>query len=151
MNRIHSPRPAPTGRRILIIEDNLDGRETLRTLLELLGHQVDVAEDGPEGIAKALERHPEIAVVDIGLPRMDGYQVAQQLRAALGRHIFLIAHTGYGQPEDRQRALAAGFDVYLVKPADFEKLFSYLSVAQGTSPDGEASDSAGLSPLGIRH
>ena len=129
MNRTKSNRPARAGRHILVVEDNPDGRETLRVLLELLGHRVDVAADGSEGVAKALALRPEIAVVDIGLPVLDGYQVARQLRAALGRDIFLIAHTGYGQPEDRQRALAAGFDLHLVKPVEVEELSACLSQA----------------------
>jgi CheY-like chemotaxis protein len=109
-------------RRILIVEDNYDGRETLRTLLQLLRHRVEVAVDGLEGVEKGLGGKPEIAIVDIGLPRLDGYQVAQQLRAAFGSDIYLIAHTGYGLPEDRRRALHAGFNAHLVKPADLQEL-----------------------------
>src|SRR5262245_48957672 len=114
-----SPSRVAAGLRVLVIEDHPDGRATLRTLLELLGYQVEVAEDGPGGVARALLHPPDIALVDIGLPQLDGYQVAEQLRAALGPRIYLVAQTGYGRPEDRQRALAAGFDVHLVKPLDF--------------------------------
>jgi two-component system, sensor histidine kinase len=118
---------APSGLRILIVEDNKDSRETLRTLLELLGHHVDVAEDGVEGIHKALSCSPTIALVDVGLPILDGYKVAQCIRTVLGRGIFLVAHTGYGQPEDRRRAFEAGFDAHLVKPVDWLELNSWLS------------------------
>jgi two-component system, sensor histidine kinase len=118
---------APSGLRILIVEDNKDSRETLRTLLELLGHQVDVAEDGVEGVHKALTSSPTVALVDVGLPFLNGYQVAQCIRTVLGRSIFLVAHTGYGQPEDRRRAFEAGFDAHLVKPVDWLELNSWLS------------------------
>lgn len=105
--------------RILIIEDNPDGREALRDLLELWGHEVDVAENGPLGVDLALARTPQAALVDIGLPEMDGYEVALRIRAgADGRGPYLVAVTGYGQPEDRDRALAAGFQAHLVKPVD---------------------------------
>ncbi len=124
----HAPRfHRPAGsRRILIIEDNTDGRETLRTLLELLGHRVETAEDGVKGLDKALSWRPEIALIDIGLPVLDGYEVARQLRRALGHSITLIAHTGYGQPEDRRRAFEAGFEAHLVKPVDLHELFHLL-------------------------
>jgi signal transduction histidine kinase/CheY-like chemotaxis protein len=118
--------PEPVSRRILLVEDNPDGRETLRLLLQVWGHRVDVAEDGRQGLQKALSRRPEVALVDIGLPEMDGYEMAQKVRAALGRQIFLIAITGYGQPHDRWRALEAGFDVHLVKPFDPEALQELL-------------------------
>jgi two-component system, sensor histidine kinase len=118
---------APSGLRILIVEDNKDSRETLRTLLELLGPQVDVAEDGVEGVHKALTSSPTVALVDVGLPFLNGYQVAQCIRTVLGRSIFLVAHTGYGQPEDRRRAFEAGFDAHLVKPVDWLELNSWLS------------------------
>ena len=114
---------------ILLVEDHVDGRETLRRLLELVGHYVDVAPNGIEGVAKALAAHPEVAVVDIGLPRLDGYCVAQAVRAALGHSIFLIAYTAYGWPEDREKALESGFDVHLVKPVDWPELDHWLAVA----------------------
>jgi CheY-like chemotaxis protein len=104
--------------RVLIVEDNRDSRESLRWLLELWGHEVEVAEDGQRGVAEALRWKPDTAVVDIGLPLLDGYQVARQVRAALRDRVVLIALTGYGKPEDRSRALQAGFDVFLTKPAD---------------------------------
>jgi CheY-like chemotaxis protein len=114
------------GLRILIVEDNPDGRDMLRLLLELLGHEVIVAADGEEGVEKALAWRPEVAVVDIGLPRLDGYSVARRLRRELGGDIFLITQTGYGRPEDQQQALAAGFDVHLTKPADPVELINHL-------------------------
>ncbi len=113
---------APPGRRILIVEDNDDGRESLRLLLELLGHQVEVARDGVEGIRKALASPPDVALVDIGLPRMDGYQVAERIRAGLGRKVLLVACTAYTRPEDRERALRSGFDAHLAKPIEFPAL-----------------------------
>jgi CheY-like chemotaxis protein len=113
-------------RRILIIEDNPDGRETLRLLLQLWHHKIEVAVDGKEGIAKALAGRPDVALVDIGLPEMDGYQVATQLRQALGKTIRLIAMTGYGQFHDSRRAREAGFDQHLIKPVDPEELRQLL-------------------------
>jgi CheY-like chemotaxis protein len=113
--------------RVLIVEDNQDSRDSLRILLELLGHEVDVAADGVEGIYKALTWRPVVALVDVGLPMLDGYQVAQCIRTVLGRSIFLVAHTGYGQPEDRRRALEAGFDAHLVKPVNWLELNRWLS------------------------
>jgi signal transduction histidine kinase/ActR/RegA family two-component response regulator len=107
------------GLHVLVVEDNHDGRESLRDLLEIWGYEVSLAEDGPQGIEKALSLRPEVALVDIGLPGLDGNEVARRVRAVLGNEqISLIAMTGYGQPEDRRRALQAGFDRYLVKPVD---------------------------------
>jgi CheY-like chemotaxis protein len=125
--------------RVLIVEDNPDGRETLRVLLELLGHQVQVAVDGAQGIQKALAWHPEVALVDIGLPRLDGFQVARRLRIVFGQRIFLIAQTGYGRPEDRRHGLAAGFDAYLVKPLSLEDLCAWLAraMARISPPRGQ--------------
>lgn len=103
-------------RRILLVEDNSDARQALKDLLELWGHQVQVAQDGLDGVAMALEVRPELALVDIGLPGLDGYHVARELRARVGEDIRLVAITGYGGPEDQHRALQAGFDHHLVKP-----------------------------------
>jgi CheY-like chemotaxis protein len=113
---------AVEARRVLIVEDNPDSRTILKMLLEVWGHEVEAAEDGREGVAKALAWRPEVAVVDIGLPYLDGLQVAAQVRSALGRAVRLIALTAYAQPEDRRRAFAAGFDFFLAKPADPDQL-----------------------------
>jgi signal transduction histidine kinase/CheY-like chemotaxis protein len=114
------------GRHVLVVEDNPDGRETLRLMLEMWGHQVEVAADGQQGVEQALALRPDVALVDIGLPVLDGYEVARRVRAALGRDIFLIALTGYGQPHDHRRAFEAGFDAHLVKPAEPEELHDLL-------------------------
>ncbi len=119
--------PPEHPRRILIIEDNDDGRRILKRLLQLQGHVVETAHDGVEGLQRALSLRPEIALVDIGLPGIDGYEVARRVRAELGNDTFLVAITGYGQPDDRARALAAGFDLHLVKPVDPQNLFNVLS------------------------
>ncbi len=116
-----------TPKKILLIEDNEDNRETLQELLQMYGHEVDVAVDGPEGVQRALSLRPDIALVDIGLPGMDGYEVARQIRNQLGSKIFLIALTGYGQPGDRLRTAEAGFNLHLIKPAKIEELEAIFS------------------------
>lgn len=121
-------RPACTcSRRILVIEDNDDSRDTLRMLLELWGHVVQVAPDGPQGLEKALQWHPEVALVDIGLPGMSGLEVAQHVRHARQDRIRLIALTAWSGPEDRRRALEAGFHHFMSKPADLDQLARLLS------------------------
>lgn len=115
--------PPPLGdtsppRRVLIVEDQPDSREMLRIVLELFGHRVEVAADGRDGFDKALAFRPEVGLLDIGLPYLDGYQLARKIRATLGGAVLLIALTGYGSAEDRRRALDAGFNVHLTKPAD---------------------------------
>ncbi|HEX4959871.1 MAG TPA: ATP-binding protein [Thermoanaerobaculia bacterium] len=117
---------------VLVVEDNFDGRESLRDLLEIWGHEVTLAADGIEGVDKALSVFPDVALVDIGLPGLDGNEVARRIRSALGGgEISLIAMTGYGQPEDRRRALQAGFDRYLVKPVDPGALAQLLGEMRG--------------------
>ncbi|MGE5528370.1 MAG: ATP-binding protein [Patescibacteria group bacterium] len=115
-------------RRVLIIEDNVDLAESLRELLELDGHEVAIAYSGPEGLALAREFQPEILLCDIGLPGMDGYEVARAFHAdeAL-KGVYLVALTGYAQPEDLQRAAGAGFDRHLAKPPDLGELERMLA------------------------
>jgi two-component system, sensor histidine kinase len=106
-------------RRILLIEDDDDARESLRMLLEKSGHEVYEAVDGPAGVEKALEVQPDVVVIDVGLPGLDGYEVAARIRSASAcRATRLIAVTGYAQSEYRARAEIAGFNEYLVKPVD---------------------------------
>jgi CheY-like chemotaxis protein len=108
-----------SGRRILVADDNRDSAESLGMLLELAGHRVRLAYDGQEALDVAGEFLPEVLLLDIGLPRMDGYQVAARLRQD-SRHngMLLVAVTGYGTESDRDRGRAAGFDHHLVKPVD---------------------------------
>jgi CheY-like chemotaxis protein len=95
--------------------------------LELLGHQVRVAANGPQGLEQVLEWHPDAALVDIGLPELDGYQLAQQVRAVLGGQVFLIALTAYTTLEDRQLAQKAGFNAHISKPTDLDDLIHLLA------------------------
>ncbi len=124
-----SPAVEPTsGVRLLIVEDNEDARLALRDLCELWGHHVTVAADGLQGLAALESLRPDVALVDIGLPGIDGYEVARRARAALGgRPLRLIALTGYGAPEQVRRALDAGFDLHLIKPVDPARLERLLS------------------------
>jgi len=111
----------PPGRlRVLLAEDNEDAREILQVALEQSGHAVEHCGDGDAAIATALQRRPDAMLIDLGLPGQDGFAVARAVRKALGRAVRLVALTGYGQPSDRDRALAAGFDAFLVKPASLE-------------------------------
>jgi CheY-like chemotaxis protein len=122
--------PSPPGRSILIIEDNADARDALRVLLELDGHAVEAAEEGNAALDLARATDPDVALVDIGLPGMDGYEIARRLRARDARRPVLIALTGYGQPEDRRRATEAGFDEMLVKPVDPTTLAEMLATLE---------------------
>jgi CheY-like chemotaxis protein len=117
---------APVRRRVLIVEDNDDARRMLRHLLERSGHEVHEAADGRAGLEQTLSLRPDAAVVDIGLPGLDGYEVARRVRAAGHAGVLLIAVTGYGQPGDRQRSGEAGFDAHLTKPVDPLALESLL-------------------------
>jgi PAS domain S-box-containing protein len=118
---------AGAARRVLIVEDNDDARDMLRTLLELQSHVVREAVDGPSGIETAQQFQPDVAIIDIGLPGLDGYEVAHLLRTTAGtKNMRLIALTGYGSPTDAQRARAAGFDVHLVKPVHPDRLLEIL-------------------------
>ena len=133
-------------RRILVIEDNNDVRDLLRLKLRQLGHAVEAAEDGTEGLEKLLASPPEVALVDIGLPGIDGYEIARRTRERLGDGVYLVALTGYGQTEDKEKALAAGFDVHLTKPADFVDLQNVLAHASV----GEAGNTLANSEVGER-
>jgi PAS domain S-box-containing protein len=126
------PRPRHAGttpRTILVIEDNVDGAQSLADVLELHGHRVRVARDGRSGIALARELQPDVILCDIGLPDVDGYDVARTLRRE-GRigATRLVALSGYVQPEDRQRARDAGFDAHLAKPVEFDELMTAVAV-----------------------
>jgi signal transduction histidine kinase len=113
-------------RSVLVVEDNGDAREMLKSLLTIAGHTVHEAEDGPAGVRIALAVRPDVALVDIGLPGFDGYEVAREIRAALDGSVRLVALTGYGLPEDAQRAKSAGFDEHVVKPVDEATLAKLL-------------------------
>jgi CheY-like chemotaxis protein len=111
------------GRRILIIDDNDDVREMLRMSLSRSGHVIYEARDGESGVQLANEVHPDVILVDIGLPGIDGYEVATRLRKTPELRLSsMIAISGYGQPKDKQRALEAGFDTHLTKPVPPEAL-----------------------------
>jgi PAS domain S-box-containing protein len=123
------PRPpsASRHRRVLVIEDNLDAAETLRVVLEMSGHMVEVAHDGRDGVARARAFRPDLIICDIGLPEMDGYAVARAIRSdpALAS-VDLVALTGYALAEDQRRAREAGFDRHLAKPAPLEEIEAVL-------------------------
>ena len=122
--------PEPARWRILLVEDNADARQMLQMLLTLAGHEVDSAPDGVGGLEKAAARRHDVLVIDLGLPGLDGYEVARRLRADGRAELGLIALTGYGQPDDRQRALAAGFDAHVVKPVDPARLAAVIASVQ---------------------
>ena len=124
------PRDLATGpsRRVLVVDDNVDAAESLGLLLRFLGAEVQVAHDGPSALAMLDSFEPELVLLDIGMPGMDGYQVAARVRALPSRRrTMLIALTGWGQSEDRERSRAAGFDEHFVKPVDISTLQSLLA------------------------
>jgi len=108
---------------------NADAAELLMELLRGVGHEVAVGHDGPQALVEAARFDPEIAILDIGLPVMDGYELARRLIATIGRPPFMIALTGYGQEKDRQHARDAGFDEHIVKPVDPNRLIKLIDKA----------------------
>jgi PAS domain S-box-containing protein len=130
--RPESMSPLPQRRlRILVVEDSRDAREMLRLALQLEGHDVSVAMDGPQGVEEARAVAPDVVLVDIGLPGLDGYEVARQIRSSLGAGVVLVALTGYGDSESRRLAVEAGFDHHLVKPVDPLELLRRLETGGG--------------------
>jgi CheY-like chemotaxis protein len=123
--------PMPQGEtrrpRVLVVEDNVDGAATMAQLLHLMGAEVQVAANGQDALAAANKFIPEMVLLDIGLPGMSGYEVAARLRSMLGKHVHIVALTGYGSPDDQARALEAGFDEHLVKPASPDALQRLLA------------------------
>jgi CheY-like chemotaxis protein len=119
-----------TAHRILVVDDNRDGANSLALLLQAMGHDTRTAHDGLEAVEAATTFRPEVMLLDIGLPRLNGYEVARRIRAQpWGAHMVLIAQTGWGQEEDHRRSKEAGFNFHLVKPvdpADLEKLLGGL-------------------------
>jgi len=128
-------------RRVVIVEDNDDMSAILCALLERGGHAVTTARDGAEGLASIIEERPDVAIVDIGLRGMDGYELARRVRAALGSALVLVAMTGHGRESDRLHALAAGFDAHMTKPVDIELVERMLAACGpygGAGLDGGA-------------
>jgi CheY-like chemotaxis protein len=120
----------PTALRILIVEDNQDSALSLKMLLEVLGHIVDVVHDGEEAIVAAAAQRPDVILMDIGLPGLSGYDAARRIRTdCKGSPILIIALTGWGQDQDRRRSADAGIDHHLVKPLDLDKLRRILASA----------------------
>jgi len=121
-------RSEPMALRILVVEDDVDHRDSLKGLLEIWGYAVEIAGNGPQAIDMAIAGRPRVALIDIGLPDIDGYEVAKRLRTELGKDgIYLVALTGYAEEEDRSRALSAGFDAHVSKPVNIAALSSLLA------------------------
>jgi CheY-like chemotaxis protein len=113
------PGTAGAARRVLVVDDNRDAAESLALFLQLGGHIVSTAFDGEEALEEAQKFRPDVALLDMGMPKLNGYEVCRRLRATdWGRRIVLIAQTGWGQDEDKRRTREAGFDAHLVKPTD---------------------------------
>jgi CheY-like chemotaxis protein len=139
------PQAGPThevyGRRVLVVDDNLDAAESTAAFLRLEGHEVKSVGDGNEALASVRVFAPHVIVLDIGLPGLDGYAVARQLRERGDTsHTLLIAMTGYGQREDRERAIAAGFDYHFVKPTDPRLI--QRAIEQGRKTPESAADAS---------
>ena len=120
-----SAAPAPSRQRILVIDDNNDAREALVVLLEMAGHELHEAADGLSGLASVSRVQPDVVFADIGLPGIDGFELARRIRATRSGPR-LVALTGYDHPEQRRRGVEAGFDAYLVKPVEVEALLREL-------------------------
>jgi PAS domain S-box-containing protein len=142
-----APAPQPSGpvaapgttarRRILIVDDNVDGAESLAMLLDLGGHETHMRHDGLEAVEAAERLRPDAILLDIGLPRLNGFEVARRIRSqSWGRHVVLIALTGWGQEEDRRQSMEAGFNSHMVKPVDHEVLLRLVASLPSRSDAG---------------
>jgi CheY-like chemotaxis protein len=140
----HGPSPVPGRGRILIVDDNADAAEMIATFLEGLGYETHTASDAPEALSSAMRAPPHAAILDIGLPGMDGYELAAELRGRLGdRMPRLIALTGYAQATDRERALGSGFHAHFAKPVDLDKLVAAVEDMLATAVVAESASNGG--------
>jgi DNA-binding response OmpR family regulator len=121
-----SPAAPAASTRVLVVDDNEDAADSLATLLGVMGYEVRTAYDGPEAIVAADEFRPVVVLLDIGLPRLSGYDIARHVRERRGEEVLLVAITGWGQEDDRRRAREAGFDHHFTKPADFDRLLELI-------------------------
>ena len=128
----------PQGFRILVVDDNADSALSLAMMLSIMGHDTRTAHDGETAVTTAESFLPEVVLLDIGLPKLNGYEVAQRIRtSSWGSSMFLIAVTGWGQDEDRQRSAEVGLNVHMVKPVEPSALQKLLA---GLRPDSKAGD-----------
>ena len=131
----HSVKPVPQPFRILVVDDNQDSAMSLAMMLSIMGHDTRTANDGESAVTTAESFLPEVVLLDIGLPKLNGYEVAQHIRAnTWGHSMYLIAVTGWGQEEDRQRSSEVGLNAHMVKPVEpgaLEQLLSELRAKQG--------------------
>jgi CheY-like chemotaxis protein len=125
--------PPPSPRRVLIVDDNADSAESLAALLRMLGHEPRSVTDPRLAMDAALEFSPSIAFIDIGMPHINGYELARALRERFGTKLCLVALTAYGSAGDRQMSRSVGFDAHLLKPADIELINEALSTLFGKS------------------
>jgi DNA-binding response OmpR family regulator len=123
-------------RRVLVVDDNEDAADSLAMLLTVRGDAVGIAYDGAAAVVAETEFNPEVVLLDIGLPKLSGYDVARSIRSTRGDAVLIIAITGWGQEDDRRRAREAGFDHHFTKPVDFEVL---LNLIDKESPSREVS------------
>ena len=116
--------------RVLVVDDNVDAAKLMAMLVKAAGHDTQTAHDGPTAVQAALDYRPDVMLLDIGLPKMNGYEVAKRIRKEpVLEHVVLVAMTGYGQEDDRKRSLEAGFNHHLVKPGDFKDVRAILAAA----------------------
>src|SRR6185437_3755960 len=121
----------PPSRRVLVVDDNVDGAESLAKILTMTGHEVRVAHDGRAALAAAEDGWPQVVFLDIGLPGMDGFEVGRRLRKQPAlEQVLLVALTGYARDDDRQQTAEAGFDHHLVKPVDPDELLQLLAPSE---------------------
>ena len=122
--------------RILIVDDNQDGADTLAMMLKAMGNEVRTAYDGLQGIDMAAQMQPDVVLLDIGLPKLNGYEACRRMRGQpWGQKIVIIAVTGWGQEEDMRRSHEAGFDHHLVKPVDPQALMKLLAGLRGVTAE----------------
>jgi CheY-like chemotaxis protein len=135
---LHFAQPAPPPARplrVLVVDDNQDAAQALAVFLEMTGHEVRVAHDGPEGLAAARRFLPDAIILDIGMPGLNGWEVARLLRQEPGlRGVLLVALTGYAGEQYRQLCVEAGFDHYLVKPSDAQEVRRLIEAERGPGP-----------------
>jgi CheY-like chemotaxis protein len=130
------PDPVLPRRRVLIVDDDNDSAASLAMLLQVSGQETHTAHDGLEALKAAERLQPDVILLDVGLPKLNGYEVCRQLRQQLwGKRVVIVAVTGWGQDEDREKSMAAGFDAHLVKPPDYAALMRLLA----TRPSEETS------------